>query len=113
MISGGKDHNNSGDDHSDWEYRTTGSVITDGVNNNFSPPLPSSGNSPQMTISGGYHNRVYGRMGVTTGEKSNGLFIGINTVVLGGRANNVNGNYATILGGFQNTASGDVSSLWE
>ena len=65
MISGGKDHNNSGDDHGDWEYRRTGSVITGGVNNNFSPPLPSSGNSPQMTISGGYHNRVYGRMGVT------------------------------------------------
>ena len=65
VISGRKDHNNSGDDHGDWEYRTTGSVITGGVNNSFSPPLPSSGNSPQMTISGGYHNRVYGRMGVT------------------------------------------------
>ena len=48
VISGGKNHNNSGDDHGDWEYRTTGSVITGGVsvNNNFSPPLPSSGNSP-------------------------------------------------------------------
>ena len=62
-----------------------------------------------MTISGGgYHDCVYGRMGVTTGEKLNSSFIGINTVVLGGRANNVNGNYAAILGGFQNTASSDV-----
>ena len=63
-----------------------------------------------MTISGGgYHDCVYGRMGVTTGEKLNSSFIGINTVVLGGRANNVNGNYAAVLGGFQNTATGDVS----
>jgi len=104
VISGGQS-NNRGDD---WEYRTTGSVITGGKKNSFNAPITAGNPTDHMTISGGRNNIVRGRQSVVTGGKDIDSY-GLQSVVLGGQNNQALGNYSAVPGGFKNMAGGKAS----